>query len=69
MARLTYNLNTLQDLYKRCFNTSRNGGINDNNERDADIDINQLRRNVIRTNNSRKLSYCVPSYGTLNRHP
>lgn len=65
MARVTYNLNTLQDLYKQHHVGRNDDSINNNN---TYININQLRRNVVRTNNSRKLSYCVPSYGTLNRH-
>jgi hypothetical protein len=63
MARTTYNLNTLQDLYKKHYYYGDVCLENDDN-----ININQLRRNVIRTNNSRKLSYCVPYNGTLNRH-
>lgn len=71
MARVTYNLSKLQDLYRKhfgctpaAFNNSEGERINNN----AYANINQLRRNVIRTNNSRKLSYCVPYDGTLNRH-
>lgn len=63
MARVTYNLSKLQDLYKQHY-AEADCASSDNTH----IDINQLRRNVIRTNNSRKLSYCVPYNGTLNRH-
>ncbi len=48
---MTYNLNTLQALYKEHFA----------NEQSYSKQIRECFRNVVRTNNSKKLSYCKPN--------